>query len=85
MKKNTLIILGHPDKDSFCGALARAYVEGARQAGIEIKEIEIGSIKFDPVLWRGYKEIQELEPDLVKAQKLILQTSCFCGYFSGHF
>ena len=26
MKKNILVILGHPDTDSFCGALMNAYI-----------------------------------------------------------
>jgi len=71
MKKNILVILGHPDKDSFCGALARAYIESASATGSEVREIQLGELTFDPTLWKGYNKIQELEPDLVNAQELI--------------
>ena len=71
MRRNVLLILGHPDADSFCGALARAYVEGAATTDAELRELRLGELRFDPTLWRGYKRIQPLEPDLVEAQKLV--------------
>ena len=71
MKKKILVILGHPDTESFCGALSTAYIEGANAAGAEIRELRLGELNFDPILWKGYREIQELEPDLVRAQELI--------------
>lgn len=58
--------------DSFCAALAKAYAEGARGAGHEVREIHVASLDFDPILWRAYLEIQQLEPDLLKAQEDIL-------------
>jgi len=69
--KKILVILGHPDNTSFCHSLAQAYVSGAKESGLEVREIKLGELKFDPVLWNGYQKIQELEPDLVEAQKLI--------------
>lgn len=69
--KKVLIILGHPDKETFCGALANSYKTGATRAGAQIRELNVGDLDFDPVLHRGYKEIQTLEPDLVRAQELI--------------
>jgi putative NADPH-quinone reductase len=33
MSKRILVILGHPAKESFCGALAETYVKGATAAG----------------------------------------------------
>lgn len=71
MGKKTLVILGHPNTDSFCGALSRAYIDGAKANGSEVHEIKIGELEFDPVLWKGYNETQELEADLVAAQELI--------------
>lgn len=64
-----LLILGHPDADSFCGALAEAYTRGA--SGAEVRRLDLGSLAFDPVLHRGYREIQALEPNLVAAQDAI--------------
>ena len=69
--KKILIILGHPDKESFGGGLANSYKECALKTGAEVKELILADLKFDPILHRGYKEIQELEPDLVHAQELI--------------
>ncbi|MDH5389479.1 MAG: NAD(P)H-dependent oxidoreductase, partial [Gammaproteobacteria bacterium] len=71
MEKKILVILGHPDEESFCGALAKAYIEGAKDSGNEVHTINLGELKFDPVLWKGYSKIQELEPDLVNAQELM--------------
>ncbi|MBU1046244.1 NAD(P)H-dependent oxidoreductase [Patescibacteria group bacterium] len=70
-KNKILIILGHPLKDSFCGALAQSYIKGANESSKEIKTIYLGDLDFDPVLRNGYKKIQELEPDLINAQEKI--------------
>jgi len=71
MKKNILVIIGHPDAKSFCGSLAKAYIDSAKVSGLEVRELQLGNLKFDPILWKGYRKIQELEPDLAKAQELI--------------
>lgn len=63
--------MGHPDWDSFCGYLAKRYEEGAIKGGHEIRTMLIHDMEFDPVLHKGYKEIQKLEPDLVEAQENI--------------
>jgi NAD(P)H dehydrogenase (quinone) len=65
---NIVVILGHPDSTSFCGALARSYADGARAVGATVREITLGNLSFDPVLRHGYAQIQPLEPDLVAAQ-----------------
>ncbi len=71
MKRRILVILGHPDTESFCDALARAYICGAKTKGAEVREIKIGELEFDPVLWKGYGERQKLEPDLIQSQAFI--------------
>lgn len=64
-------IHGHPRAASFNRALADAYVAGARQAGAEVREIDLEALDFDPVLHNGYAQIQPLEPDLKRAQEEI--------------
>jgi putative NADPH-quinone reductase len=67
----TLIILGHPDKKSFCARLADSYESGAKEKGGDVERINLNEIKFNPILKKGYREIQTLEEDLVEAQRLI--------------
>ncbi|MCM3628242.1 NAD(P)H-dependent oxidoreductase [Paenibacillus glycanilyticus] len=71
MKNNIAVIIGHPNPDSFCNALAQAYTKGARSSGAEIRVIDLGKIHFDPNLKYGYHKRTELEPDLVAAQETI--------------
>ncbi len=69
--KKILVVLGHPNNDSFCGELAARYADGARKAGADVQSLRLADLKFDPILHLGYKTIQELEPDLLRAQELI--------------
>ena len=57
MKKNILVILGHPDTNSFCNSLAKAYIDSAKVSGSEVRELQLGELKFDPILWNGYNKI----------------------------
>lgn len=66
------LLLGHPDKETFNGQIAERYYHTAIQRGHEIRFQKLGEMKFDPILWKGYKVIQELEPDLKQAQENIL-------------
>lgn len=70
--KNILIINGHPNKDSFCFALAESYKKGAISAGTECKLVHLIDLKFNPILTFGYKTVSALEPDLVQIQQDIL-------------
>ena len=67
--KRIFILLGHEDKDTMCGQFAGHYEKGALSAGHLVRRMNIGDIKFDPILHKGYKVIQELEPDLKKMQE----------------
>lgn len=69
--KKIVIILGNPDTESYSGEVARTYHDKALEAGHEVELINIGDLQFDPILHKGYKEIQALEPDLVMVQEKI--------------
>lgn len=71
MGKRMLVILGHPLGSSFCGALADTYVEAARTAGHDVRLLRLDALTFDPILREGYRQIQDLEPDLAEAQAAI--------------
>lgn len=71
MHKKIVILLGNPDTETFTGAIADAYQKGAEDAGHEVVRYNIGDMKFDPILHKGYKVIQPLEPDLLKLQETI--------------
>lgn len=70
--KKILIINGHPNKDSLCTSLAMQYKSGAETSGADCKIIHLADMQFDPILHKGFSEIQELEPDLEQVQKEIL-------------
>jgi putative NADPH-quinone reductase/1,4-dihydroxy-2-naphthoate octaprenyltransferase len=66
-----LLILGHPRGDSFCGALADAYEEGAREAGCALERLDLHALAFDPQVRCPSPQDQPLEADLARAQDLI--------------
>ena len=72
MKNKILIINGHPDRESFCHALAARYKKGAESTGAECRLINLIELTFDPILTYGYRVVSELEPDLIRAQQDIL-------------
>ena len=70
--KKVLIINGHPDRDSYNMALAKAYATGAsRQVNASVEVLHLVDLEFDPILRYGYKKRTALEPDLVRAQQLL--------------
>jgi len=69
--KKILILNAHPSEKSFCNGLANKYYEGAKEAGHDVKMVNIKDLNFDLILHGGFAEITELEPDLIKQQENI--------------
>jgi putative NADPH-quinone reductase len=75
------VLMGHPETDSFNGALADAYVAAARRAGHEVRRQDLGRLAFDPVLRGGYADPPPLEPDLIAAQDNLLWCERFMLFY----
>lgn len=69
MKK--LIINGYPGKKGLIQFLSEEYFKVQKEKGHEVKKINLYDLKFDFILHEGYKKHQELEKDLVEAQKKV--------------
>ncbi|ELY98638.1 NAD(P)H-dependent oxidoreductase [Natrialba asiatica] len=61
---NVLLVLGHPRTDSLCGSLAAAYRDGALEAGVDVRELAVAELAFDPDVHEVSPSDQRLEPDL---------------------
>ena len=68
---DVLILMGHPNQQSFVAALADSYVNGVQSAKASVQIIKLGELNFDPSLHQGYRAIQTLEPDLLMATEAI--------------
>lgn len=71
MPRKILMIFGQPQRKSYGGALAQAYVTGAREAGAEVKELYLGELQFDVCASQNHHPPAGLEPDLAQAQAAI--------------
>src|SRR5205085_4067832 len=69
---NVLVINGHPRNDSLSTALMKAYIAGAQEAGATIETLIISRLHFDPNVLHPSPHQQYMEPDIRKAQELIL-------------
>ncbi|WP_263144286.1 NAD(P)H-dependent oxidoreductase [Pseudomonas sp. RIT-PI-AD] len=69
--KRILLVFGNPKSSSLCQALGEAYTQGARGRGHVVRQLKLGEMHFDPILREGYDQSQELEPDLLEAQRQI--------------
>lgn len=77
MKKNILIIQGHPDPspERFGRVLANAYIKGAKDAGHTIRVIDIASLDFPVLRSREQWEHAEPPPCIKQAQQELLRAN----------
>jgi putative NADPH-quinone reductase len=59
-----MVVVGHPQQNTFCEALGKAYAEGAESGGHETTLFLLSQMHFDPILREGYHQEQPLEPEL---------------------
>jgi putative NADPH-quinone reductase len=71
MKKKILVVLGHPDAESFNAAIYKTFVENIDRKKCDVETIELGKMKFDPVLRFGYREFMKPDADIERSQELI--------------
>ena len=69
-KKNILVILGNPNKESFCHSLAENFKKGALESGNSVKTLDLYAEKFNPVY-----DLQEDKNDAKKYQKLVTESN----------
>lgn len=68
-KKKVLLVLGHPNDDSLSHRILQHYRKGAEESGALIKEIIVRELKFEPILFKGYKRTDALEDDILRSQR----------------
>ena len=73
--KKILIINDNParERKTLCASLADAYAQGAEKSEYVIKQVELTTLTFDPILHEGYNKDQPLEPDLQMLRKAMVQ------------
>lgn len=64
----TRIIDGYPNSDLLCAAIATQYASGNDNSAV----LALRDLNFDPNTRFGYTRRQELEPDLERAWRLLL-------------
>ena len=71
-----MIVVGHPQRTTFCEALGQAYAQGAASGGHDVKLFLLAEMKFDAILHDGYRKAQPLEPDL----RVAYETLALCDH-----
>lgn len=76
--KRIFVLNGHPAKTSLNGSLAEAYIKSAREAGHEVRSVELHDLDFDLDFENGnYENYKPLEPEL----EAILESLEWCEHF----
>lgn len=66
-----VVLVGHPDKESFNGQIARRYAQEAQAQGAQVSTLYMGEMDFDLSLRHGYQSQQALEPDLLTSRRAL--------------
>lgn len=65
MSGNICVVTLHPQRASFCSAIAEAAAEAAQHHGANVKRVDLADLSFDPDFGQStYKGAKPLEPDL---------------------
>jgi len=68
---NVLYVNGHPYDKSFHAAIRDAYVGAAQAAGHDVQVLDLGKLRFDPVLRFGYHEHMAKDTEIDESQRLV--------------
>lgn len=71
MQKKVLVVNGHPYDKSYVSALFKTFVDNIDTNKFSVKTLELGKMKFDPVLRYGYSERMEADKDIELSQELL--------------
>jgi hypothetical protein len=66
-----LLLVAHPRRTSLCCALADAYAEGARCAGIDFRRCDLAALRFEPNVTTISPRDQFCEDDIRSAMQAI--------------
>ena len=69
--KKVLVVNGHPYDKSYVSALYQTFVSNIDADRFSIKTLELGKMKFDPVLRYGYSERMPADKDIELSQELL--------------
>jgi len=66
-----LVVNGHPDSKSYVSALFKKYVDNLDKKKHEIRTLDLGKMKFDPVLRFGYREFMKPDKEIEYSQECV--------------
>ncbi len=71
MARRILVINGHPDADAahLCAALCSAYETSARDAGHEVRRLDVGALHFEFIRTDAQFRAPVEAPDIIRAQE----------------
>ena len=70
-KQHVLVVMGHPDRESYCQAICDTYVGALNSDRVEVETLDLGRLEFDPVLRYGYHQRMAPDPVIAKSQELV--------------